>query len=209
MRAINKPPMAFRKPRLEGSAAELLEVLYFVHDKGISAISATMRGQLTQTQASILWLIHSEGDATDGMPRKEVALRLHDWFDLGSPAITSALQSLAQPPLRLVRLVESSDSGREKRVFLTTKGQRFVASMATRGQDLMQELIADLGETLSDDQIFAGIEFLRSAVLFFRRIREKPRLRAENHRNGKKPNGTHAARTKEADNEASVGRLSR
>ena len=209
MRAINKPPMALRKPRLEGSAAELLEVLYFVHDKGISAISATMRGQLTQTQASILWLIHSEGDGTDGMPRKEVALRLHDWFDLGSPAITSALQSLAQPPLRLVRLVESSDSGREKRVFLTTKGQRFVASMATRGQDLMQELIADLGETLSDDQIFAGIEFLRSAVSFFRRIRERPRLRAGNHRNGKKPNGTHAAGTKEADNEASMGRLSR
>jgi DNA-binding MarR family transcriptional regulator len=175
--------MQLRRPP-DGRADDLLELLYFVYDKGISAISATMRGQLTQTQAAIMWLVHSEGDTTHSMPRKEIARRLHDWFDLGNPAITSALQSLAQPPLMLVRLVESADSGREKRVFLTPKGQRYVASMARRGQHLVRQLITDLGTSLSNDQITAGIEFLRMAVAFFGRINPRPRLKIENPLNG-------------------------
>ncbi|MBV8054860.1 MAG: hypothetical protein JO071_06420 [Deltaproteobacteria bacterium] len=188
MKPINREPIPSRKPRFEGSAAELLELLYFVYDKGISAISATMRGQLTQTQAAIVWLIHSEGGAAYSMPRKEIARRLHIWFDLGNPAITSALQSLAQPPLKLVRLTESADSGREKRVFLTLKGRHLVASMAARGQHLVQELIADLGKTLSNDQIIAGIEFLRLAVSYFQRINPRPRLKAEDLGNGNRAN---------------------
>ncbi len=154
---------------LERNAAELLEILYFVHDKGISAIGATMRGRLSRTQASILWLIRSEGDAR-GMLRKEVARRLHNWFDLGSPAITTALQTLAEPPLRLVRVIGNADSGREKKVILTAKGERFVASMAERGQRLVRELISDLEQSLSQEEIAVGLEFLRASVSFFQRI---------------------------------------
>jgi DNA-binding MarR family transcriptional regulator len=175
MKALNNAPMKLGEPP-DRRADDLLELLYFVYDKGISAISATMRGQLTQTQAAIIWLVHSEGDSARSMPRKEIARRLHDWFDLGNPAITSALQSLAQPPVKLVRLLESADSGREKRVFLTTKGVRFAAAMAIRGQHLVQQLIADLGAALSDDQITAGIEFLRLSVSFFGRINAGTRL---------------------------------
>jgi len=162
--------MKSEKSQLERNAAELLEILYFVHDKGISAIGATMRGQLSRTQAAILWLIRSEGVDGRSMLRKDVAKRLHNWFDLGSPAITTALQGLAEPPLRLVRLIGNADSGREKKVLLTANGQRFIASMAERGQGLVRELISDLEKSLSKDEIAAGLEFLRASVAFFQRI---------------------------------------
>ena len=158
------------KSRLEGDAAELLEILYFVHDKGISAIGAAMRGQLSRTQASILWLIRSEGGTSRSMLRKDVAKRLHNWFDLGSPAITIALQTLAEAPLKFVRIVGSADSGREKKVILTPRGERYILSMAERGQRLVRELISDLEKSLSSDEIAAGFEFLRASVSFFQRI---------------------------------------
>ena len=168
------------KSQLERNAAELLQILYFVHDKGISAIGATMRGRLSRTQASILWLIRSEGEGARWMLRKDVARRLHNWFDLGSPAITTALQTLAEPPLRLVRLIGNADSGREKKVILTPKGEHFVASMAKRGQRLVQDLISDLERSLSPEEIAAGLEFLRASVSFFQRT---PPARKPNARN--------------------------
>ena len=138
-----------------------------------------MGGHLTRTQGAIMWLIRSEGEDACSMLRKEVARRLHNWFDLGSPAITTALQTLAKPPLRLVRLVGNADSGREKKVILTARGQRFVASMGKRGQSLVLELISDLRKSLSDDQIAAGMEFLRLSVSFFQRLYPRRGLNAK------------------------------
>ena len=168
------------KSQLQRNAAELLEILYFVHDKGISAIGATMRGRLSRTQASILWLIRAEGEDARGMLRKEVARRLHNWFDLGNPAITTALQTLAEPPLRLVRVIENADSAREKKVILTAKGERFVASMAERGQRLVRQLISDLEQSLSQEEISVGLEFLRASASFFQRIYPARKVTAQN-----------------------------
>jgi len=167
-----------RKMRVEEHAAELLELIYFVFDKGISALGDVMRGDLTRTQSGILWLIRAEGENGRSLPRKHIARRLHDWFDLSSPAITSALQSMARPPLGLVRLIESADSGREKRVLLTSKGERFVLAMTARGRQVVQEMIRDLKHDLSEARILAGVDFLRMAVAFFQRIhpqRHQPR----------------------------------
>jgi DNA-binding MarR family transcriptional regulator len=183
------------KSQLERSAAELLEILYFVHDKGISALGATMRGQLSRTQAAILWLIRSEGKNSRSMLRKDVARRLHNWFDLGSPAITTALQGLAQPPLGLVRLIENADSAREKKVLLTARGERYIASMAGRGRHLVRELLADLEKSLSVNEIAAGVEFLRLSVSFFQRIYPGPGLNAKN------PGRAHGPRIEEGDRE--------
>jgi DNA-binding MarR family transcriptional regulator len=180
MRLAPKASVKAEKSQLERDSAELLEILYFVHDKGISAIGATMRGQLSRTQASILWLIRSEGEDARAMLRKEVARRLHNWFDLGSPAITTALQTLAEPPLRLVRLIGNADSGREKKVILTAKGERFVASMGVRGQRLVRELISDLEKSLSQEEIAVGLEFLRASVSFFQRIYPARKVHAKN-----------------------------
>jgi len=165
-----------RKIQVEEHAAELLELIYFVYDKGIPALAHVMRGELTRTQAGILWLIRAEGDYAGSLPRKDIAQRLHNWFDLSSPAITNALHALARPPLGLVRLVESTDSGREKRVFLTAKGERFLLAMTARGRQLVQGLIGDLGQDLSEAQIIAGVDFLRLAVAFFQRIHPNRRL---------------------------------
>jgi DNA-binding MarR family transcriptional regulator len=100
------------------------------------------------------------------MRRKEIVLRLQDWFDVSSPAITQALRRMARPPLGLVRLVEDSASAREKRVFLTVKGERFIATMAARGQAFLQQV----AEQLSEDQLFNGIEFLRAGVAAFEQV---------------------------------------
>src|SRR5262249_32260789 len=149
------------------------------HDRGISAIGDVMRGQLTRTQAGILWLIRSEGVNARSMPRKDIARRLHIWFDLSSPAITHALHAMARPPLGLVRQVESVDSAWEKRVFLTRKGQRLLLTMAARGRGFVQELVEDLAQHLSEREIIDGIEFLRLGVAAFGRLYPRRRSKTE------------------------------
>jgi DNA-binding MarR family transcriptional regulator len=111
-------------------ATELLELFYPIHYQGTMAVEDAMRGELTRKQAAILWLIRSAGTENGRcIRRKEIVMRLQDWFDVSSPAITQALRRMARPPLGLVRLVEDSDSGREKRVLLTPKGERFISTM--------------------------------------------------------------------------------
>jgi hypothetical protein len=184
MRLAGNARVGLEKSQVEGSAAELLEILYFVHDRAIGAVGHAMGGPLTRTQGAILWLIRSEGEGARSMLRKDVARRLHNWFDLGSPAITTALQALAKPPFRLVRLIGNADSGREKKVILTARGVRFVASMGERGQSLVKELISELRKTLSENEIAAGMEFLRLSVSFFQRTHPRRGLNAKNLRDG-------------------------
>jgi DNA-binding MarR family transcriptional regulator len=175
----------FRKSQVDEHAAELLELIYFVYDRGIPALGHVMRGELTRTQAGILWLLRTEGDHAGSLPRKDIAQRLNDWFDLSNPAITNALHALARPPLGLVRLVESADSGREKRVFLTAKGGRVLLAMTARGHELVQGLLGDLGRDLSRTEIIAGVEFLRLAVAFFQRIHPNGRVGVANLSGGR------------------------
>jgi DNA-binding MarR family transcriptional regulator len=154
-------------------AAELLELFYPIHYRGTMALEDAMRGALTRKQAAILWLIRSVGaEGGRRMRRKEIVLRLQDWFDVSSPAITQAIRRMAQAPLGLVRLVEDSASAREKQVLLTVKGERFIATMAARGQSFLQQV----AEQLSGDQLRAGIQFLRAGVAAFERIHSRNSL---------------------------------
>jgi DNA-binding MarR family transcriptional regulator len=158
-------------------AAELLELFYPIHYRGTMAVEDAMRGELTRKQAAILWLIRSAG-AENGrrMPRKEIVVRLQDWFDVSSPAITQAIRRMAQAPLGLVRMVEDSASAREKQVLLTAKGERFIATMAARGQAFLQQV----AEQLSEDQLSGGIEFLRAGVAAFEQIHSRNSLSHKN-----------------------------
>jgi DNA-binding MarR family transcriptional regulator len=159
-------------------AAELLELFYPIHYRGNMAAEDAMRGDLTRKQAAILWLIRSAG-SEDGrcLRRKEIVVRLRDWFDVSSPAVTQALRSMARPPLGLVRLVEDADSGREKKVFLTPKGERFLQTMVERGRDFLQKMVV---EQLSEDQVSQGIKFLRAGVEAFERVHANTLKRAKN-----------------------------
>ena len=133
--------MAAKQPNLnhsESYAAELLELFYPIHYRGNMAVEDAMRGELTRKQAAIMWLIRSAGDRRRELRRKEIVRRLQDWFDVSSPAVTKALRHMARAPLGLVRLVEDSDSAREKRVVLTPKGERFLLSMVKRGREFLQ-----------------------------------------------------------------------
>lgn len=167
-------------------AAELLELFYPIHYRGTMALEDAMRGELTRKQAAILWLIRSAG-AENGrrMRRKEIVVRLQDWFDVSSPAITQAVRRMAQAPLGLVRMVEDSASAREKQVLLTAKGERFIATMAARGQDFLQQV----AEQLPEDQLSGGIEFLRAGVAAFERIHSRNSL---NHKSPASKQGSSA-----------------
>jgi DNA-binding MarR family transcriptional regulator len=148
-------------------AAELLELFYPVHYRGSMAVEDAMRGDLTRKQAAILWLIRSAG--TDGgrcIRRKEIVLRLQDWFDVSSPTITQTLRGMARPPLGLVRLVEDANSAREKKVHLTPKGERFLLGMIERGRDFLRKVMTQIPET----QARGGVEFLRASVNAFERV---------------------------------------
>jgi DNA-binding MarR family transcriptional regulator len=150
----------------EGFAAELLELFYPIHYRGNMAVEDAMRGKLTRKEAAIIWLIRSVGEDGSEMRRKEVVARLQDWFDVSSPAVTKALRHMARPPLSLVRLVEDAESGREKRVRLTSQGQRFVLGMIARGQAFLQKVV----EQLPPEQVRDGIGFLRAGVAAYERI---------------------------------------
>jgi len=151
----------------ERRAADLLGLFYPVHYRSNMALEEAMRGELSRKQAAILWLIRSAGnDHERSMRRKEIVLRLQDWFDVSSPAITQALRRMARPPMGLVRLVEDADSAREKRVILTPKGEEFTRTMAERGRAFLQRLM----EQLPKDRMSGGIEFLRAAVAAVERV---------------------------------------
>ncbi|MGH8013887.1 MAG: MarR family winged helix-turn-helix transcriptional regulator [Candidatus Binataceae bacterium] len=150
-----------------GYAADLLELFYPVHYRVNMAVEDAMRGNLTRKQAAILWLIRSAGnDGGRWMRRKDIVVRLQDWFEVTSPAITQTLRRLARAPMGLVRLVEDAASAREKRVLLTPKGERFVSTMVKRGRGFLHELV----EQLPEDQIGGGIKFLRAGILAFERL---------------------------------------
>lgn len=178
--ALQIPAKTSHTAVAERQAADLLELFYSVHYRGNMAVEDAMRAELTRKQAAILWLIRSAGDNGRRMRRKEVVLRLQDWFDVSSPAITQALRRMARPPLALVRLVEDADSGREKRVILTAKGERFILTMVERGRDFLRKVV----EQLPEDQANMGIEFLRAGVAAFERIHAQnpPDNRSAAHR---------------------------
>ena len=152
---------AIDSDQAERRAIDLLELFYPVHYRSNMATEDAMRGELSRKQAAILWLIRSAGnDGGRSMRRKEIVLRLQDWFDVSSPAVTQALRRMARPPLGLVQLVEDEESAREKRVILTRKGEEFIRTMVERGRAFVQTVM----EQLPKDRVRNGIEFLRAAT---------------------------------------------
>jgi DNA-binding MarR family transcriptional regulator len=167
----------------ERQAADLLQLFYPVHYGSNMALEEAMRGVLTRKQAAILWLIRSAGsDGGRSMRRKDIVLRLQDWFEVSSPAITQALRRMARPPMALVRLVEEADSAREKRVILTAKGEDFIRTMIERGRAFIQSFMGELPA----NQVSRGIEFLRASVAAVESLHSKGdrnQVRGENLKN--------------------------
>ncbi len=164
------PQEATRIAPAARQASELLELFYPVHYRGNMALEDAMRGELTRKQAAIMWLIRSEGGSSRAMRRKDIFRKLGDWFDITNPAVTKALRGMMRPSLGLVRLAESADSAREKTVFLTSKGERFLGTMVARGHEFMCQIVLEMRQQLGEGEVDYGIRFLRAGVAGYERI---------------------------------------
>lgn len=154
------------KPRVEADpAAEFLEFFYPIHYQIGKALEDVLRNnQLTRKQVAILWLLHSEGAPGGCLRRKDIHRLIGTWFEISNPSITRALRAMTQSPLRLVRLREDPTSGREKMVMLTPEGARFLTTMAGKGKQLLQPLLAQL----STNEVRSGLQFFRRGVSIVR-----------------------------------------
>ena len=138
------------------AARQFLELYYPIHYMAGIGVEDALRGsELTRHQTAILWLIHSKGDQGRTMRRKDIVTALDNWFEISNAAITKALRGMTAPPLGLVRQDEDPNSGREKVVSLTPRGERHMAAMIERGTAYVQLIV----DGLSDSQIINGIDF--------------------------------------------------
>ena len=125
--------------------AEATELFLPIHYKiGMALEDALRCGQLSRKQVAILWLIRSEREADGHMRRKDIERLLASWFETSSSTITRALRDMANAPLKLVRLIEDPDSGREKQVILTLKGERFLQTMEEEGKKFLRPFMAQM-----------------------------------------------------------------
>ena len=166
--SIQRGPMGDNN-RVRKSRA-LLELFYPIHYKAGMAVEDAMRARvLTRKQVAVLWLLRTEGGGRAGVRRKDIERSIKSWFEVSSSAITKSIRKMARAPHRLVEMVESPDSGREKRVFLTPRGEAFIATMIARGERFLQEIV----EQLPGEKVDGGIDFLEDAIAVLEK--RKPR----------------------------------
>jgi len=145
---------------------DLLELFYPIHYKAGMALEDAMRARvLTRKQVAVLWLLQAESAGRVGVRRKDIERLVKSWFEISSSAITKTIRKMARAPLKLVEMTESPDSGREKRVFLTPRGEAFIATMIARGERFLKEMV----EQLPGQEVDGGIEFLRDAIVALER----------------------------------------
>ena len=148
----------------EMASADLVCLVYPLHCRIAAALEDTIRGDLTPVQGSILWMFRpyiAAGQHQPILPRKEIAQWVKRWFGITSAAVSHAIHGMVSPPLALVKLVGDPSSRREKRVCLTSRGERFLTAMERRGR-LSLELVQ---RELSDEQVRAAVNCLRAFAL--------------------------------------------
>lgn len=170
-----------RRKRRSSVAAELQEFFYPVHYQiGMALEDALRGGVLTRKQAAILWMIRSAGAGGRCMRRKDIVHAMQSWFEITSSAISKAIRGMARPPLALVEIREDPRSAREKLIVLTPRGERFVATMAARGEAFLGDIVAQLPAEV----VRGGIEYLRQLTDAFQHARAGRRKENRLHSTG-------------------------
>ena len=142
-------------------AADLMNLFLPIHYRiGVGFEEALRCGQLSRKQVAILWLMRAEGGPEGSMRRKEIERLLASWFETSSSTITRSLAALARPPLKLLRVFEDPDSGREKRVVLTENGEQFLSRMVAEGRKFTQRLL----DVMPRQEIREMVRFMQKAV---------------------------------------------
>ncbi|MEM8694762.1 MAG: winged helix DNA-binding protein [Pseudomonadota bacterium] len=141
----------------DNAPLNFLKLFYpFHYAVGMAVEKHLSGGTLNRHQTVILWIIKSKGKDGRTLPRKIIERLIGEWYDLGSPAISKVLRKMAQPPLELISIEESADSGREKVISLTDAGTEIIGAMITR----TETFIARISDRLTDIQIHAGMDFM-------------------------------------------------
>lgn len=145
----------------EDLVATLLSLFLPIHYRIGVGFEETLRcGQLSRKQVAILWLMRAEGGPDGSMRRKDIERLLALWFETSSSTITRSLAALARAPLKLVRVVGDRDSGREKRVVLTEKGNTFLATMTAEGSKFAQKLL----DGMPQQEIREMVQLMQKAI---------------------------------------------
>jgi DNA-binding MarR family transcriptional regulator len=129
-----------------------LNIFFPIHYKAGNRVEAALRSaaSLNRQQVIILWTIAAQGIDGQQMSRKMVERTLQNWLEITSSSVSKAIRSLTDAPLNLLTITEHPDSGREKIVRLTRKGQeRSIDEMLTNGETFLSGVIAEL----SDEEI--------------------------------------------------------
>ena len=166
-----------RKIPASDAAKEFLELFFPIHyTVGMTVEETLCNNVLTRQQAIILWIIRSKGGPSKSMNRKVIEQDMADWYDITSSAISKAIRSLSKAPLKLVTIEEDPDSGREKIVVLTPKGEKFVEQMYENGSNLIK-LATD---QMTPEEVDMGIYmFKRISEIFASTPALSPRSRKE------------------------------
>jgi len=153
-------------PVQEDPVTALMSLFLPIHYHIGVGFEETLRcGQLSRKQVAILWLMRAEGGPEGSMRRKDIERLLASWFETSSSTITRSLAALARPPLKLVRVVGDRDSGREKRVILTAKGEQFLSHMTEEGRTFTQKLL----DGMPRQEIHEMVRLMQKAVGVFER----------------------------------------
>ncbi len=162
-------------PKSDDLATDLLNLFLPIHYRiGVGFEEALRCGQLSRKQVAILWLMRAEGGPEGSMRRKDIERLLASWFETSSSTITRALAALARAPLKLVRVVGDRDSGREKRVVLTAKGELFLSDMATEGRTFTRKLLDNMPQA----EVREMVRLMQKAINVLEQEEEEKNARA-------------------------------
>ena len=136
-----------------------LDFFYRVHYRLGSNLEAAMcAGKVSRAQATVLALLSQEIGGGGTIRRKDVELRLGDWFETSNSNISKLLRDLARPPRAYIEQVENPLSGREKLISLTPAGMAFIESMRGEGYSYFEETL----EHMTLDEMEQGFVFFSS-----------------------------------------------
>ena len=121
-------------------------------------------GKLDRHQTVIMWILRSEtlrsGELS--VSRKDVVRLMTVWYDITNSGVSRALRALSKDPMNYISLEESPNSGREKMITLTPRGQKHCADMMVTGRKVIKEVVGNL-----------STEESKMTIFMFRRLEEE------------------------------------
>jgi DNA-binding MarR family transcriptional regulator len=141
----------------ESAPQQFLDYFYPIHFSiGMKIEKGLMEcGTLDRHQTVVMWILRSEALRTGKtvFSRKDLVRLMTNWYDITSSTVSKALRALAREPLNYITIIEDPNSGREKLIEMTSRGQEHCEAMVASAC----KVIARITENFSDDENNMGI----------------------------------------------------